>query len=191
MDKELLYDALAVWLVVMLLLAAPCGAEMIGTAKKVVYTEWLKQETLKWGTMASLCTYQAFNGLVDGYHFRQEPTYMINGSNYHAFVTGQRLSGIATGWFMYANFRDKNQKGYNKVRRLAGASLIGRNCFEWGYRGARYGNPFEYSADKNQHSIVYFGFRDGKFTDLYIGTGPISGPAVDIACLVLGLLLFR
>jgi len=170
-------------------IALPVNADV--PIKKIIDTSWLKQETLKWGFVGSLCGFQALNGMVEGYHFRQENTYVINDSNYHAFVTTQRLAGISTGWFAYANFRNKNQTWFGKVRRAIGASLISRNCFEWAYKGVRYGNPFDSNPYRNEHSIVYFGIRNGRLTDLYIGTGKVTTPLVDIGCLLLGWIILE
>ena len=171
--------------------ASHADVDLYDMGKKVVFTEWLKDQTLKWGMVGSLCGYQALNGLTEGYHFRQENTYLINGSNYHAFVTGQRLAGITTGWFMYANVRNKNQSWFGKCRRILGSALIARNAFEWSYKGSRYGNPFDYTEKHNEHSLVYFGFRNGKLTDLYIGTGPLTGPLCDLGCLLLGWIILE
>jgi len=159
--------------------------------KGVYDTSWLKQTTLKYGLITSLCMYQSFNGLTEGYHFRQEETYIINGGNYHAFTTAQRISGLTTGWLAYANWRDADLSKTGKIRRFLGSACYGRNAFEWSYKGARYGNPFDYSTERNRNSIVYFGFRGGKLTDLYLGTGPVSGPLVDAAFLIVGFLLMK
>lgn len=158
--------------------------------KKVVFTEWVKQGVLKWGFVGSLVVYQSMNGIIDGYHFRQgQDTYLINQGNYHAFVTGQRLAGISTGWFGYANYRNKQQTKMGKICRLIGSGMIARNAFEWSYKITRYGTPWDYSERHNERAIVYFGFRNGKFCDLYIGTGELSGPIVDLGFL-LGAVLF-
>jgi len=157
---------------------------------KVYDTSWLKQEALKQGTLISFCAYQSLNGFVDGYHFGSG-TYLINESNYHQFVTAQRIAGVATGWMLFANIQNKRQPLLAKAARVVGSALIARNAFEWSYKYARYGDPFDYSKKRNEHAIVYFGMRDGKLVDCYIGTGPISGPAVDMTCLALGMWLFR
>ena len=159
--------------------------------KRVIVPDWVKQGTLKWGFVGSLCAYQSLNGMVDGYHFRQEDTHLINSGNYHLFVTGQRLAGITTGWFGYANYRNDHQTWKGKLCRLFGGALIARNCFEWSYKTARYGNPFDYTEQHNERAIVYFGFRNGKLVDLYIGTGKNSGPLVDLGFLLGGFILLR
>jgi len=161
-------------------------------AKKFVFTEWLEQSTLKWGFTGSLCSYQSLNGIIDGYHFRQgQDTYLINSDNYHIFVTGQRLAGISTGWFGYANFRNKQQTKIGKLCRLIGSAAIARNCFEWSYKFTRYGTPFDYSERHNERAIVYFGIKNGKLVDLYIGTGELTGPLVDLGFLLGGIILLR
>jgi len=157
----------------------------------VINTEWLEQATLKWGMIGSFCAYQSLNGITDGYHFRQEDTYLINGGNYHAFATAQRTAGIVTGWFGYANFKNTEQSWKGKLRRLGWNLCWGRNCMEWAYKGVRYKNPFDYSSKRNEHAIVYLGIRDGKITDMYIGTGPVSGPLVDVGFVLVGWLLMK
>ena len=164
------------------------------SVERIFNPTWIKQEALKQGTLISICTYQSLNGLVDGYHFnhkQNKDTHLIDTSNYHQFVTAQRITGIATGWLLYANWQNKRQPLLAKTLRVIGSSLIARNAFEWSYKYARYGDPFDYSKKHNEHSLVYFGFRDGRLVDCYIGTGPMSGPAVDIACLAVGMWLFR
>lgn len=161
-------------------------------ARKIVFTEWVEQTTLKWGFVGSLCAFQSLNGVVDGYHFRQgQDTHFINNGNYHAFVTAQRLAGISTGWFGYANYRNKQQSNIGKVRRLIGSAMIARNCFEWSYKTARYGTPWDYSEKHNERAIVYFGIRNGRVYDMYVGTGAITGPLVDIGFFLGGFVLLR
>ncbi len=176
---------------IILLIPVSSSAGIVGGVKKIIDTEWVKKETLRVGTISSLCVYQTFIGFTEGYRFKQAPTHFINEGNYHTFALGQRISGIATGWFGYANYRDKNQTWFDRIRRSIGGGLVARNFMEWSYRYSRYGTPFEYSEARNQHSIVYFGFRDGKLTDLYIGTGPVTGPLVDILFMGLGILIYK
>jgi len=171
--------------------SALCAPDVIETGKKVVFPDWLEQGTLKWGLVGSLCLYQSLNGIIDGYHFRRESPRIVNSGNYHAYATAQRASGIVTGWFGYANYRNAERTWVQKGRLALGGGLWAWNCMEWSYKGQRYGNPFDYSEKHNEHAIVYFGFRGGKLIDLYIGTGKVSGPAVDIGRLVLGWLLLR
>lgn len=159
--------------------------------QKIIWTDWIKAEALKQGTLISLCAYQGLNGLVDGYHFSDGPTHLIREENYHQFVTMQRTGGVVFGWFSYATIANKHLTATDKVRRFVGSALIARNAFEWSYKYARYGNPFDYTEDRNEHAVVYFGFREGRLIDCYIGTGPVTGPLVDIGCLVAGLVLFK
>ncbi len=182
-------------LVVLMLISTSVSGGVISrtkdTANKIVETEWLRQQALKWGMVTSLCASQALNGAVDGYHYRQAPTYLINAGNYHAFATAQRASGIVAGWFTYATTRSENLTGWGVVRRFLGSSMLARNAFEWSYKGVRYGDPFDYSKAHNRHSLVYFKISaDGVF-DAYIGTGPVTGPLVDVAFLIGGLLILK
>jgi hypothetical protein len=175
--------------------ARSCAAETLGAtaktvAEKVVHPDWLSQKALKYSFATSFVAAQSLSGMVEGYHFRNGgSTYYINSSNYHAFETARDIALIGTGITAYANLRNPHQTKWGKARRLLGTGLIARDFKEWSYKTARYHNPFDYSDAHNEHSIVYFGFRNGKLTDLYIGTGPLSGPLVDMACLAVGIWL--
>jgi hypothetical protein len=172
-------------------------------ADQIVKPSWLSQKALKFGLVTSFCATQYFSGLVEGYHFRggiwidtpnipiysENPTYIINGSNYHAYETFRDIGYITSGYLTYANIRNPHESGWGKARRITGTLLLGRDFKEMAYRTARYNNPFDYNASRNEHSIVYFGVRNGKLCDLYIGTGKYSGPTVDIVFAAAGLLL--
>ena len=181
---------------VFLILFLPClaQADIFPAAPQAMnsisHPSWISQSSLKWGFAGTFCATQAVSGLVEGYHFRNGcPTYYINDKNYHAYETIRDIGYIGSGYLAYANAKNPYQSKWGKARRFAGALLIGRDCKEWAYRAARYNNPFDYTPERNQHSIVYFGIRNGKLTDLYIGTGKASGPLVDMACLALGMFL--
>jgi len=148
---------------------------------------WLTSHARKAGLLTSFVAAQTLSGSCEAYRFGSN-TYMINSGNYHAFETARDLALITTGWFVYAELRS-NQKWYKKASHIIGSGLIARDAKEWSYKGCRYGNPFDYSEERNQHAICYFGIRNGKLTDLYIGTGKISGPIVDIVCMGLGVWL--
>ena len=164
---------------------------IVGTAKKILTVDWIKETTLKYGYLGSLCTAQAMTGITEGYHFNGNKGYLAQESNYHTYATLGRASWIATGFFAQANIRSKNLSWFNKGRRIIGGILISRLPFECAYRYQRYNNPFENDPDKNRHAIVYFGIRDGKFTDLYIGTGRVTTPFADLLILLTGIWIFR
>ena len=86
---------------ILLLVSAPYigYCEIVQKLNKLINTEWVREKSLKYGTLASLCSYQMLNGFCEGYHFRQSPTHLIDNENYHAFATLQRVNGIVTGWF--------------------------------------------------------------------------------------------
>ena len=182
-------------LVVLMLVSTTASGGVIskarGSIERVVETGWVKHQALKWGMVTSLCASQALNGAVDGYHYRQAPTYMINSGNYHTYATMQRASGIVAGWFTYATTREEDLSGWEVVRRFLGSSMLARNAFEWSYKGVRYGDPFDYSKAHNRHSLVYFKISGDGVFDAYIGTGPVTGPLVDAAFLVGGLLILK
>lgn len=167
--------------------------EVVDTGKKIIYPDWLTRGTLKYGWLGSLCAYQSLNGVVDGHRFRHGGggAYLATSDNYHMWATAQRTSGIVTGWFMYANIRDPGQTWMDKIRRGTGAAIISRNFFEWAYKWQRYNNPFDYSKEHNRCALVYFGIRDGKLVDLYVSTGEVTGPLVDLACLAIGWWIFK
>lgn len=177
----------------LLLLFAPVGAHAQTQELGRLYdTSWVKQSALKYGFIASFCLAQSATGFSEAYHFNgSRQTFLINSGNYHAFESVRRAGWLATGWFGYANIRDADLSRWGKARRLAGTALLARNAFEWSYRYGRYGNPFDYTEDHNQHSLVYFKFNNGGLEDAYIGTGPVTGPLVDIAFLAAGLILLK
>ncbi len=180
--------------IVALLLALytlPVGAENVisTTGTKIVYTDWIAQSVLKTAFVSAFVSSQALSGLVEGYNYHQEPTHIINSGNYHFFKTVRDVGWISTGWLGYATIFNKKQSTFGKTKRILGTAMIGRDFAEWGYRTARYGNPFDYSPDRNRHSLVYFGIRNGKLTDLYIGTGKVTGPFVDMLFLGMGMFI--
>jgi hypothetical protein len=180
------------WLVLLLLIASPCFSDVEQTINKIIEPQsWLTKQYLKWGYVTAICAQGTLDGLCEGYKFSQEPRHIVNENNYHIYVTGRDVAGFATGWFAYANVRDGHQGRVKKALRIVGGALWRRNAKEWSYKAQRYGNPFDYSVERNSHAIVYFGIRSDKIIDLYIGTGPKSGPIVDAACLVLGRLFIQ
>lgn len=186
--------ALTMFIAYITIVHVPCYADTMGSAKniaeKVTKPNWLSQEALKISFVGTYCASQALSGMVEGYHFRNGgDTFYINGSNYHAFETARDIMWIGTGWTGYANVRNPYQSKWGKARRLLGTALLGRDIKEWAYKTARYNNPFDYTSAHNEHAVVYFGIRKGEVVDLYFGTGPVSGPIVDIACATAGVLL--
>lgn len=167
-------------------LSSPVYAGVIG---KAIYTDWLEQPTLKYGMVISLCASQTLTGATEGYNFGG--SHWVTKRNYHTYETLRRSSWIATGWIAYANWQSADISRWGLIKRYIGSAMLARNCFEWSYKYQRYGNPFDYTKTRNEHSLVYFGFRDGKITDLYIGTGPITGPAVDILFAIIGTWLLK
>ena len=176
------------WLftVLIILFSFPVFAQ--NTIKQIVTpNDWLSQKALKVGFITSFVAAQSFSGLVEGYHFGGRN--IVGDEYYHTFETGRDISMLATGYLGFATITNKRQSGWGKARRILGAACLGRDCKEWSYRMQRYGNPFCYDADKNRHSIVYFGIRNGKIVDLYIGTGSITGPLTDLLFLGIGMYL--
>lgn len=161
------------------------------TAKKLVITDWIKDKTLKYGYLGSLCGAQFFTGVTEGYHFNGNKGYLAQENNYHIYTTLNRTSWVSTGFFFQANIRDKKQSWFNKGRRVIGGILISRLFFESAYKWQRYNNPFENDPNRNQHAIVYFGIRDGMITDLYIGTGMVTTPLADLLILLTGVWIFK
>lgn len=173
------------------------SADITGQVKanisRIIDPEWMKQKTLKYGFISNFCAFQALNGMVDGYHFRAGGggTYLVNESNYHQYVTIQRISGVTLGWFMYANYKSAKLSTTGKIRRLLGAACYGRNSFEWSYKWQRYNNPFDYTPEHNRHALVGFKVEGGKIVDIYFGTGSFTGPLIDVGFLALGWMLMR
>jgi hypothetical protein len=172
--------------VLLILFSLPVFAE--NTVKQIMTpNDWLSQKALKVGFVISFTAAQSFSGFIEGYSFGGRD--VVGENAYHVFRTGRDLVWLTAGYLGYATVTNKRQNGWVKVRRILGTACIGRNSFEWSYRAQRYGNIFCYDTDKNRHSIVYFGIRHGKLTDCYIGTGPFTGPLVDMIFLGLGIYL--
>jgi len=182
-------------IIFLLLSLLPCtvNAGLRDYAKKAIDMEWLSDAWLKYGMLSSLCTAQAFNGLVESHKY--SGNVIVSDSDYHVYRYGQSVSMLSTGYFMTSNIRSKKVSWFTKVRRITGSSLIARNCFEWMYRANRTGDPFNYSDEYsfNDKALVYFKFNwnEGKFIDMYIsGTGR-QGAFIDLSCLILGWWIFN
>lgn len=170
-------------------------ADITAPISHIINTSWIEQKVLKYGMVGSLCAAQSFTGLTEGYHWGRHSGYggehIVNSSNYHTYETLRRVSWISAGWFGYANIRDADIGWIGKGKRILGSALMSRNMFEWSYKFQRYNNPFDYTPAHNRHSVVYFGIRNGGIVDLYIGTGNVTTPIVDMICLTLGIILLN
>ncbi len=158
---------------------------------KVIDTSWIEQSALKWGFVTVTCSEGFLDGVTESGQFGGHVICSSDGDNYHAFKTGRNLASIAEGWFLYANIRDADLSGWGKTRRILGTYMLRRNAYEMAYRWNRYGNPFDYLPEHNRKAIVYFGWRDGHFTDLYVGTGNVTGPLVDLSFAIIGTYLLK
>ena len=178
-------------LIFITILAVPSGGECVPFSG-IWNTDEVAQGALKYGFLATFCATQSCTGLTESYHFtNNHDGHIVNRSNYHVFETVRRAGWMTTGWFMYANIRDADLTWFGKARRILGSAMVARNFYEWSYKANKYGNPFDYTEKHNDKALVYFEYRGGHIVDAYIGTGPISGPLVDMAFLVGGLLLFK
>lgn len=184
-------------LLAFLVISPICHADSIADsiaddiAIRVTDPSWLRETAITTGMCISLWSYQAMNGINEGYHWGQpgDSYFYATDSNYHFYKTARDVTSIATGWFIYAQVMDSRRSGWSRVSKVVGAACIGRNVFEWNYKLQRYSNPFDYSHVHNEHALVYFGIRNGALVDMYIGTGPVSGPIVDAVFLGVGTLL--
>jgi len=172
-------------LFLLLLLAAPLANAQSFATKATQPESWLSAEARKLGLVTSWSLSQALSGAVDAYHFGGSDCRIISEDNYHIFRTGRDVAWIGTGWFSYAELRSE-QRWHKKAAHIVGTGLLARNAFEWSYKTFRYGNPFDYTEAHNKHALVYVRFKGGLPTDAYISLGPLSGPAVDLTCAVLG-----
>ena len=152
---------------------------------------WLKDETLRYGTLTSYCLAQASTGITEGYKFNSNSGYLMNRGNYHVYQTTMRVSWLGAGFMTQAVIRSPYQTWIGKARRMIGSALIARDMFEWSYKWQRYNNPFDNSPEHNRNAVVYLGIRNGGVIDLYVSTGRVTTPLVDITFLVLGLLLLK
>jgi len=159
--------------------------------RKIYDTSWMKDKLIKNGLFISMAIAQSTTGMTEGYHFREGGggTYIVNADNYHAFETLKRASWVATGWFAYADIRSDRRGKAEKIENFIGDLLITRDIWEWSYKYQRYHNPFDYSVERNRHAVYYIGINNWKINDLYFGTGPNNGAAVDIAFLGTGILM--
>ena len=170
-------------------LLASSSAHALPNFKKLYDTGWVEAETIRLGYVTSFCVFQSLNGQIEGYHFRQAPTYIVTEKNYHTYVTLQRISPIALGWFTYAGYKTDKFTSWEKIRILLGGAFLARNFFEWNYKWNRYNNPFDYSPERNRHALVGVKLEGGKFVDFYIGTGHFTGPLVDVSFALIGTIL--
>jgi hypothetical protein len=170
-----------------------CDSSMVVVRiiKVVANPKWMGKRTLKWGMFGSFCLVQALTGAIEAYHFNDNDGYLVTEETYHFYETLKRVTWLATGFMTYANLRDANLGFSGKMRRIFGSAFVARNCYDWTYKWQKYNDPFDYSKEHNDKALVYFGIRDGKIVDLYIGTGPKSGPLVDLGFLIGGLLIFK
>lgn len=159
-------------------------------SEEFLIPSWLKDQSLKWGLVASFSTAQSMTGLVESWKFNGR--HVVSEDSYHIFRYGQDISWLATGWMLYGNIR-ADKPFITKLRRVLGSACLARNAYEWSYKANRWGNPFDYNPDhtNNQKAIVYFKFQNGHLVDAYIGSGPISGPLIDMGFLTCGLLLLK
>jgi hypothetical protein len=161
------------------------------TIKKVYDTSWIDDKTQKYGLAMSFSLAQFCTGMSEGYHFNGKDGYIVNDGNYHLYQTIGRASWLSTGYFVYATIDNDRIAWYSKAGRIIGSALIARNFFEWGYKWERYNNPFDYSEVHNEKAIVYFRISKGEIIEAYIGTGKLSGPIVDAACMLTGIFLLN
>lgn len=159
-------------------------------AKKVLVPDWLKKETLRYGTLIAFSINGVMDGLVESYKFSGK--FITTDDNYHIFRYGQDISAYATGWMSYAVIRSDKMKFWEKTRVIIGSALIRRNCYEWIYRANRLGDPFNYSdVSSNRKAIVYIKWNGHKFVDAYIGGVGAQGVLIDMICLGLGVFLIK
>ena len=160
-------------------------------SNKIIYPNWIKEKALKYAFVSTCLSYQTLRGFSEGYDWGRDKghTYFINDSNSHIYGFGESLTGIGTGWLMYATIQDKNLKFYNKLGRIGGTILVGSVFTECSYKLTRYNDPFDYSIAHNKSAFVYFSFKNGKLIDSYISLGPESGPIVHGSMILLGTLL--
>lgn len=153
--------------------------------------DWLEDRTLKYGTLISYCTAQSLEGITEGYKKNGNNGYLENHYNYHVIETCERIGWVGAGFMTQATLRSPHQKWYGKARRIIGSALIARDFFEWSYAWQRYNNPFDNDPAHHKCALVYFGIRNGGVVDLYVSTGKVTTPLVDIGFLVAGLLIWQ
>lgn len=167
------------------------GIKNVG--KKIIFTEWLQESSLKYGFLSSLCAQGIFTGLVESSKYGGH--HVVDTDDYHIYRYAQDISSLTSGWLLYATVRNEKITFWRKVRRITGVACFRRNCLELAYRANVTGDPFNYSDkySSNKKAIVYFKWdgNKGKFVDLYIsGTGK-QGAFIDLAFFLIGRWLFK
>jgi len=175
-----------------LLLSISFHSATVGTASERSVKGKIEDAVLTHGFTVSICAQGLINGFCEGYRFRSGGggTYVVKKSDYHAWSTAQQVAsisaGMCAGLTAYANYSGNRHHLKTDIIHAIGALCWRRNLMEWGYKWQRYNNPFDYTKEHNQAALVYFGFRNGKIVDLYLGTGPVTGPLVDLGFGLLG-----
>lgn len=146
-------------------------------------------QTIKYGTVISISSAQILTGLTESTRWRNN--YIVPYDKYHAFRAVENTAWLVAGGFSYATITNNRMTKWEKARILIGSTLIARDAFEFAYRWNAFGNPFDYRRLHNERNIVYIGMRNGKLTDLYIGTDKTTGILVDAVCLIVGGLLLK
>lgn len=161
-------------------------------ANKIIFTDWLKQTTLKTVFISSVLAHHGFRGMNEGYDWGKlhGDTYIVNNTNSHFYGAAEMIAGISHGWTLYATMTNKQQTFFQKTKRIIGAELLGAVAFEMMYKEVRYNNPFDYSEEHNKCAFVYFSFKDGQIVDSYLSLGPRSGPIVHGIMVIIGTALF-
>ncbi len=179
-------------IVLLLTLAFPHMSEAgMRTYLKPFSKDWLADRSIKYGIITSYCLAQSLTGISEGYKFNGNSGYLMNKDNYHAYQTLMRASWLGAGFMTQATIRSPHRTWVGKAKRIIGSALVARNAFEWGYAWQRYNNPFDNDPAHHRNALVYVGIRNGSVVDLYVSTGRVTTPLVDIAFLILGLWLWE
>jgi hypothetical protein len=141
--------------------------------------------------LISTCSEGFLDGITESGQFGGHFVCSSSGDNYHVFKTGRNLAAITEGFFLYATINSAEIPRGKKFSRIIGTYCLRRNAYEWAYRWNRWGNPFDYAPEHNRKAVVYFAWRNGHLCDVYLGTGYVTGPLVDISFAILGTYLFK
>lgn len=176
----------ALCITIFLCLTVPAFGEL--SVERAVKADWMDDKLQVIGMVTSLCLYQSMNGLVESHKFGGTH---LSSDAYHLARTGQSLSGLSAGYFLYANIQDRDTGWKKKSMHVIGAGCIARNAFEWTYRWNVTGNMFDYREkwSCNGKAIVYFTVSDWKVRDAYVSGYGVYGAVIDAAYLIVGYFL--
>jgi len=182
-------------LLAILCIKTECYGDVPGanTIKGIISTEWIKTETLRYGTAITYGLNGVFDGLIESGKFNGKHIINSDNDNYHVIKWMENITSYGSGYLTYGIIKNKQLSWWNKFSILSSSVLIRRNTFEWMYRWNRLGDPFNYSdVSSNRKALVYFKWSPQKgFCDMYISGVGAQGVLIDLICVGLSMWLIK